>query len=66
MFPFSAIAASVGRLKKNKIKRVNKTTHPIHLISKEQYYQWINEGKCGCCGSDSGEYRGICDPCRFS
>ncbi len=63
-----AIAASVNR--KNKLKTQSAETvgsmHPIHSCTKEQYLKWIEEGKCGCCGAESGECRGICDECRWS
>lgn len=67
MFPFAAIASSVRKLKaKNSKKRKYEKVHPIHTVSKEQYYRWLSEGKCGSCGADSGEYQGICDECRWS
>jgi len=67
MFPFAAIVSSVRKLKTNNSK-TKKTVkeHPIHTVSKEQYYQWLSEGKCGSCGADSGEFQGICDECRWS
>ena len=67
MFPFAALASSVRKLKEKTLKkRTNKKEHPIHSITKEQYYAWLSEGKCGSCGADSGEYQGICDECRWS
>lgn len=69
MFNFGIIASAIRKLNQKSTKRkVNrsKNTHPIHFVSKEQYYKWVNEGKCGCCGAESGEYKGICDDCRLS
>jgi hypothetical protein len=67
MFPFSAIASSVKKLKEKKYSRSQgKTPHPIDSVSKKQFFEWQKEGKCGCCGAESGEYVGICDQCRFS
>lgn len=68
MFLFGAITSSIKRLKNKdyKIKKRSNTEHLIHKISKEQYYEWVNEGKCGSCGADSGEFQGICDECRWS
>jgi hypothetical protein len=47
-------------------KTYTETTHPIHAYTKEQNLKWIEEGKCQCCGAESGEYKGICDECRLS
>ena len=58
-----AISSLVNR-KVNKEQVV--TIHPIHTCSKEQHLKWIKEGKCQCCGVESGEYKGICDECRLS
>lgn len=68
MFPFSAIASSVKRLKEktNKKRSDSVDKQPIREVSKEQFFKWQDEGKCGCCGADSGEYKGICDECRLS
>jgi hypothetical protein len=60
-----AIVSSVRRNKKVNIERI-KTTHPIHSCNKEQHLKWVEEGKCQCCGGESGEYKGICDDCRLS
>jgi hypothetical protein len=60
-----AIISSVRRNKKVNIERI-KTIHPIHNCNKEQHLKWIEEGKCQCCGDESGEYKGICDNCRLS
>lgn len=65
MFPFAAVASSVKRLKVNNKKR-KKKVRKLDNVSKEQFYKWQSEGKCGMCGEPSGEYEGICDPCRFS
>lgn len=62
-----SIASSVSRNKKRKHnKQPSRITHPTHDVTKEQYLKWIEEGKCGCCGADSGECEGICDECRLS
>ena len=68
MFPYASIVASLIKLKKSNVKRRERqrTPHPIDNVTKEQYYLWLNEGKCGSCGADSGEYQGICDECRWS
>ena len=63
-----AIAASVLNRKKRQSldrQRVG-AKHPIDNVSKEQFYKWMEEGKCSCCGAESGEYKGICDECRLS
>jgi hypothetical protein len=62
-----AIASSVARKKKQETDRKRfETIHPIHTCTKEQHLKWLEEGKCQCCGADSGEYKGICDECWFS
>jgi hypothetical protein len=61
-----AIASSIQRKKKQKVGRKLEVTHPIHICTKEQHLKWVKEGKCQCCGDESGEYEGICDECRFS
>lgn len=69
MFPYSAIASSVKKLKEknNSVKtRQKNTPHPVDTVTKEQYFKWQEEGKCGCCGAESGEFLGICDECRYS
>lgn len=62
-----AIASAVSR---NINKKVNReqvgTIQPIHTCTKEQHLKWIEEGKCQCCGAESGEYKGICDECHWS
>lgn len=66
----SYIGAIASSLRKNKNKKANSgqvgTIHPIHACTKEQHLKWIEEGKCQCCGAESGEYKGICDECRLS
>lgn len=61
--------ASTSLLKKKKSK-VNSewvgAIHSIHACTKEQHLKWLEEGKCQCCGAESGEYKGICDECRLS
>ena len=42
------------------------TNELINFKTKEQHLKWVEEGKCQCCGAESGEYEGICDECRFS
>lgn len=62
-----AIASAVSRNKNRKAtKEQVGATHPIHTYTKEQHLKWIEEGKCQCCGAESGEYKGICDECRLS
>ncbi len=60
-----SIASSVQKNKKRKNNKIG-TIHPIHNITKEQHSNWVEEGKCQCCGAESGEYKGICDECRLS
>lgn len=67
MFLFGAIASAHRKAKANReSRRKNKSDHKIHSVSKQQYYAWISEGRCGCCGAESGEFHGICDECRWS
>ncbi len=61
-----SIASSVQKNKKRKNNRNVGTIHPINNITKEQHLNWVEEGKCQCCGAESGEYKGICDECRLS
>lgn len=62
-----AITSSVQKNKKQKVDRKRvRTIHPIHTCTKEQHLKWIEEGKCQCCGAESGEYENICDECRLS
>ena len=63
----SYIGSFVSSINKKKTKKVNnsKPIHSIHLISKEQHFKWLEEGKCQCCGDESGEFKGICDDCRL-
>ena len=62
-----AVASSVQRNKKQKIDREYvKTNHPIHTCTNDEHLKWLKEGKCQCCGAESGEYKGICDECRLS
>lgn len=61
-----AIASSVLNKKKKVDKAVETSRNPANTVSKEQYLKWVEEGKCGCCGAPSGEFKGICDECRFS
>jgi hypothetical protein len=62
-----AIASSVRKNKKQKGNRKYVgTIHSIHNITKDQHLNWVEEGKCQCCGAESGEYKGICDECRLS
>jgi hypothetical protein len=67
MFRYIAsIAASVNRKKKQKLDRKSDSReHPIKICTKEQHLKWSEEGKCQCCGGESGEYKGICDYCRL-
>ncbi len=60
-----SIASSVKKNKKRENNRIG-TIHPINNITKEQHLNWVEEGKCQCCGAESGEYKGICDECRLS
>jgi hypothetical protein len=62
----SAIASSVRKNKKQRRNRNVETVHPIHNIDKDKHLNWVEEGKCQCCGAESGEYKGICDECRLS
>ena len=66
MISFGAIASAVKRMKQKKVNKEPISTHPIHTSSKEQVFKWLEEGKCQCCGADSGEFKGICDECRLS
>jgi hypothetical protein len=53
MISFGFIASAIKKLKiKNNSTRVIDNSHPIHNISKEQFYKWSDEGKCCCCGVD--------------
>jgi hypothetical protein len=62
-----AIASSViNRKKKNVSKKPSSVDDSKDNTNKEQNLKWIEEGKCQCCGAESGEYEGICDECRFS
>lgn len=64
---YGAISSAL-RWRKNKKVGMNKVDliHPIHACTKEQHLRWVEEGKCQCCGAESGEYKGICDECRLS
>jgi len=66
----SYIGAFASSVRKNKKQKDNRkyvgTIHPIHNITKDQHLNWVEEGKCQCCGAESGEYKGICDECRLS
>jgi hypothetical protein len=67
---YTYMGAIVSAALRNK-KRIKKRervieNHPIHTCTMEQHLKWIEEGKCQCCGSESGEYKGICDECRLS
>lgn len=68
IFNFIGTIASVISNKKRKKRNKNfiTKTHPIHMHTKQQHLNWIKEGKCQCCGSNSGEFAGICDECRLS
>jgi hypothetical protein len=62
-----SIASVVRKNKKQKHNRKYiRTAHQTHNISKDQHLNWIEEGKCQCCGAESGEHKGICDECRLS
>lgn len=61
------ISSSISNKKRKKTnKKFITETHPIHTCTKEQHLKWIEEGKCQCCGANSGEFAGICDECRLS
>jgi hypothetical protein len=66
----SYIGSIASSVKKNKKRKNNRTyvgtIHPIHNIDKDKHLNWVEEGKCQCCGAESGEYKGICDECRLS
>lgn len=32
---------------------------------KDKHLEWANAGLCAECGAPSGEYKGICDKCRW-
>jgi hypothetical protein len=62
-----SIASVISKKKKKSVNRQPAgATHPIHTCTKEQHSKWLEEGKCQCCGAESGEYKGICDECRLS
>lgn len=61
-----AIASVLNRKKKRPNRQPSATPHPIHTCTNEQHLKWLEEGKCQCCGAESGEFAGICDECRFS
>jgi len=62
-----SIASAVGKNKKETYAKTKiQSVNPIHDSSKERHLKWAKEGKCQCCGEPSGEYNGICDPCRYS
>lgn len=62
-----AIASFIRRKTKQKVYKGNAgNVHSIHACNKEQHLKWLEEGKCQCCGADSGEYEGICDWCRLT
>lgn len=62
-----SIAASViNKNKQNLSKKTLNIKNSKDKITKEQYLKLIENGKCGICGEKEGEYKGICDYCRFS
>lgn len=62
-----AITSSViNKKKRNVSKKPLSTEVSKDEVTKEQHLKWIEEGKCGVCGEEEGEYKGICDECRFS
>jgi hypothetical protein len=62
-----AIASAVLKKKqKRKISSTKKEVRSIDIVSKAQFLKWGEEGKCQCCGKESGEFKGICDECRLS
>lgn len=67
MVYIGAIVSSViNRKKQNVRKKQSNVKDSKDKTTKEQHLKWIEEGKCQCCGAESGEYKGICDECRFS
>ena len=62
-----AIVSSVLNRKKQNVGRKSTSAEDSKdKPTKEQHLKWVEEGKCQCCGAESGEYEGICDECRFS
>lgn len=59
----AAIASAHNKKKKIQKKKISQVTHPIHTCSKEQHLKWLEQGKCQCCGAESGKHEGICDQC---
>jgi hypothetical protein len=60
-----AAASSIARKKRSKIRNLKKVEVPASSVSKEQSLKWVEEGKCQVCGGSSGEFKGICDGCRY-
>lgn len=58
----SIVSAHQKSKNRNKPKKSEKKTNKI---SKEQSLKWSEQGLCYNCGAESGEYEGICDPCRW-
>ena len=64
----SSVIASIQSKKTTPVLVRRKTgeLHPIYGCTKEQSQKWLDEGKCQCCGAESGENDGICDSCLNS
>ena len=67
MLYIQAIVSSVLNRKKRNVGRKSSSVEDSKdKPTKEQHLKLVEEGKCQCCGAESGEYEGICDECRFS